>query len=320
MIILGFAPEPDRSGFIPQSRTHAHLVLVFGVGMIGHAIVDALYRLGFQHEADIPYSWDDAQHRKSAAQRVEAVCCDWPQGRKPRLSLVWSAGRAGFHSSEPELLPEAAAFEDVLGLIGGLRESLRPPSLDVHFISSAGGLFEGQEGVSLASRPVPVRPYGMLKLRQEYLLAERLPPNEVAIYRPSSVYGPHFSGSRHGLINHLVSNSRRGRVTVLDAHVMALRDYVYSGDIGRYIARAIHFGLDPDRASPVYFLVSSRCASIFEVVGKIERVLKLKIPFRIDENFGNHRNITFSERVLPAGWHPSPLEVGIRQFTVHPAG
>ena len=320
MIVLGSAAASGGDGSIPQSPRYAHRVLVFGMGMIGHAIADALYRLGFRREADIPYAWDDAEQRKAAARRIEALCGDRPEGRNARLSVVWSAGRAGFHSSAEELVPESAAFEEVLGLIGRLREARPAPALDVHFISSAGGLFEGQAAVGLSSRPAPLRPYGALKLRQEQLLGERLSPNEVAIYRPSSVYGPHFSGSRHGLINHLVNNVRRGRVTVLDAQVMALRDYVYSGDIGRYIARQIHFGLDPGPDAPVHFLVSSRCASIFEVVGKIERVLKLKVPFRIDEYFGNHRNITFSERVLPAGWHPSSLEVGIRQFSVHPAG
>jgi len=320
VIILSFAPTPGGNGFIPKSRVHEHLVLVFGMGMIGHAIVDALYRLGFQCEADIGYAWDAAEQRKLAARRVEVVCRGLAEDCQARLSVVWSAGKAGFHSTTPELEPETAAFEDVLGLIREIREAMRTPAVDVHFTSSAGGLFEGQEAVNLSSRPVPLRPYGAMKLHQEHMLMERLPRNEIAIYRPSSVYGPYFRGSRHGLINHLVSNGRRGRVTVLDAHVMALRDYVYSGDIGRYIARQIHFGLDPGRESPVHFLVSSRCASILEVVGRIERVLKLKIPFRLDENFGNHRNITFGERVLPVGWHPSPLEVGIRQFAVHPEG
>jgi hypothetical protein len=46
----------------------------------------------------------------------------------------------------------------------------------------------------------------------------------------------------------------------------------------------------------------------------IERVLHIKLRYRYDVSFGNHSNITFSDRILPERWRPSPLEVGIRQF------
>jgi len=120
--------------------------------------------------------------------------------------------------------------------------------------------------------------------------------------------------TQQGLINNLVNNGRNGRVTVLDAHVMSLRDYVYSGDIGNYVSKRIRSGNTETNGSPVHFLVSSRCSSIFEVLQKIERTLKLKLQFRYDESFGNNSNITFSDSILPPGWCPSSLEVGIRQF------
>ena len=233
MIILGF--DPARSGLptTPSKHPSHHLVLVFGLGMIGHAIVDGLYRLGFHRWLEVPYSWHDEHGRAASGTRIEAVCDELATQRNGRISVVWSAGRAGFHSTAAELQSENLAFGDTVGLIERLRRSLHGTPLDVHHLSSAGGLFEGQQVISHASRPAPLRPYGESKLAQERQLQERLKHCELTIYRPSSVYGPYFTGNRHGLINHLVANSRRGRVTVLDAHVMALRDYVFTGDIGQ---------------------------------------------------------------------------------------
>lgn len=320
MIILSFAPAPGLAETTPELRSGSHLVLIFGLGMIGHAIADALHGLGFQRRVDVHFPWDDAEMRLRAGNRIEAACHQMACERGTQLSVVWSAGKSGFTSDFTELNRENDAFEDTLNLIERLRGLLRAQSLKVHYISSAGGLFEGQQVVGHSSRPAPLRAYGEMKIHQERRLAKRLAGTEKVIYRPSSVYGPHSRNHRHGLINHLVSNGRRARVTVLDAHVMALRDYVFSGDIGQYVARRIHFGSDCVDDPRAHFLVSSRCASIFEVVGKIERVLNLKLPIRYDENFGNHRNITFRESVQPVGWHPSSLEVGIRQFLLHPAG
>jgi len=43
-------------------------------------------------------------------------------------------------------------------------------------------------------------------------------------------------------------------------------------------------------------------------------VLQRQPRFRLDQNFGNHNDITFSHGALPAGWSPVSLETGIRQF------
>lgn len=318
MIVLRRQCALRNTGNPSRREPDTHLAVLFGVGMIGHAVLNGLYRFGYERHAEIVYPWDDRDGRIRAGRGIEQVCRDAPGSRKPLVSVIWSAGTAGFHSSAEALNPERSAFEDTVALATQLCHRLDAAPLDFHFVSSAGGLFEGQEVVGPSSPVAPMRPYGEMKRDQEQLLARRLSGQMLSIYRPSSIYGPWFRGSRHGLINHLVRNGRRGRVTVLDAHVMALRDYVYSGDIGTFIARRIRYAEPDSGRQQTHFLVSSRCASIFEVVGKIERVLNMKLAIRFDENFGNHRNITFSERILPHGWRPSPLEVGIRQFLVQP--
>lgn len=228
--------------------------------------------------------------------------------------MVWSAGRTNFFSTDEEIHTENESFTEAMQLAQSLKDELDATRMHVHFLSSAGGLFEGQRVVNRASEPAPHRPYGRMKWHQERELFETLDAGETSVYRPSSVYGPMVRPRKHGLINHLVNNASNRRITVLDAHVMALRDYVYSGDVGEFIARRITFSDSGTIRTPVNFMVSGRCASIFEVVARIERVMKLRVRYRFDESFGNSANITFSDRVLPAAWRPSTLEVGIRQF------
>ena len=298
-----------------KSPTGSHLVLMFGLGMIGSAIRDSLFDFEYHLMAKIDFDWQDGAQRDRAFSLIETSCLAYSPP-PDRVSIVWSAGKGAFHSTQDELSRENIPFMDTVGFVSKLTKTLDSARLDFHYISSAGGLFEGQRVINDKSIPAPVRPYGRLKLAQEQVLRGSFGENEIAFYRPSSVYGPMVQKSQQGLINNLVSNGRNGRVTVLDAHVMALRDYVFSGDVGNFVAKRIRSGNTGVNGSPVHFLVSARCSSIFEVVRKIERTLNLNLQFRYDESFGNNSNITFSDSILPPGWSPSTLDVGIRQFLV----
>ena len=302
--------SPGSSG-----DTAGSLVLVYGLGMLGAAISRALRRLGYELRSDLAFNWNNAGQRERARQQIIATC-EANSHAASKLSIVWSAGSATFHSTENEVALELDVFTETIGMLKKLRESLNSAAFAFHFISSAGGLFEGQRLVGIESSPAPVRPYGQLKLAQEEALLANFEAGELAFYRPSSVYGPMLQNSRKGLINNLVNNGRNGRETVLDAHVMSLRDYVFSHDVGQYVAKSIRVGWSGELRRPERFLVSARCSSIFEVVKKIQHILNLNLRVRYDENFGNSRNITFSERVLPRDWHPVTLDVGLRQFLV----
>jgi len=298
-----------------KSPTGSHLVIMFGLGMIGSAIRDTLLGFEYHLEAKIDFDWEDIEHMGRAFRLIETSCLMYSPP-PDRVSIVWSAGKGGFHSTEDELSRENIPFMDTVSFVSKLKNSLNSTRLDFHYISSAGGLFEGQRVITDKSIPAPIRPYGRLKMEQELVLRSTFGKNEIAFYRPSSVYGPMKQKTQQGLINNLVTNGRNSRVTVLDAHVMSLRDYVFSGDIGNFVAKRIRSGITGANSNPVHFLVSSRCSSIFEVVHKIERTLNLNLQFRYDESFGNNSNITFSDSVLPHGWSPSTLDVGIRQFLV----
>lgn len=290
-----------------------HLVLMFGLGMIGSAIRNALFDFEYKLAEKIDFDWQDSERRHKSLSRIDRICVSNSQP-STRISIVWSAGKSTFQSSQDEVFQENTSFLEIVDFAINLKNSLQLASFDFHFIGSAGGLFEGQRGVDDKSVPSPLRPYGRLKLAQEQLLKGSFSKKQLVIYRPSSVYGPMVLKSQQGLINNLVSNGRKRRETVLDSHVMALRDYVFAGDIGKYIARRVCHGNAESCESSINFLVSSRCTSIFEVVQKVQKVLNLKLKYRYDQSFGNNSNITFSDHVLPIGWFPSTLDVGLRQF------
>lgn len=299
---------------VKDHREHGlHAVLLFGVGMIGTAIRDSLHQKEYRVGNEVHMDWKDAEKRSRAVEEIRGICAPLAPAR---LSISWSAGNTNFFSTQQETADEDRAFDAVLGLGTTLVQALHHSKLDFHFLSSAGGLFEGQRIVNETSRAAPRRPYGRMKHDQERRILASAASLGTAIYRPSSVYGPMVRPRRHGLVNHLIANASNRRTTVLDANVMALRDYVYSGDVGEYIAREIAFPRRQDQNAPVHFLVSGRCASIYEVVSRIERVLKTKVRYRFDANFGNSADITFSDSVLPRGWRPSTLDVGIRQFVL----
>jgi UDP-glucose 4-epimerase len=288
-----------------------HLVLMFGLGMLGSSIRASLQDAQFASSEVFDFRWNEPHSWPQSLAAIEQDCriCS-PR----RISLSWAAGGKGFRCTPNEAARENESFQAVVAMASRLKQLPSLAHFDFHYLSSAGGLFEGQRVVNQNTTPSPMRPYGQLKLSQEQVLQTTFAPRELAIYRPSTVYGPMAQKAHQGLINNLVNDGLRGRLTVLDAQVMSLRDYVYFADIGAFIAGRIRSRARRATENAVNFLVSSRCASIFEVVRNIERVLHLKLRFRYDENFGNHSNITFSDRVLPAGWSPTPLEVGIRQF------
>ncbi len=297
----------------PESKPGAHIVLMFGVGMLGSAIRNSLINSDYKLVARVDFDWEHSENRAKKFILIETLCLAYSQTPE-RLSIVWSAGKGRFHATQAEVARENDSFLDTTRFAQMLKKKLGCLNFVFHYISSAGGLFEGQRVINNASVPEPIRPYGRLKLAQEQILQESFTKDQYAIYRPSSVYGPMVQKTQQGLISNLVHNGRNGQVTVLDARIMTLRDYVFSGDIGNFIARHISSKTAGLNSSQIYFLVSARCSSIFEIVLRIERILYLNLNVRYDESYGNNSNITFSADVLPTGWSPSSLDVGLRQF------
>lgn len=271
-------------------------VAVFGAGLIGAGIVDAVCRGRRAKVTEIPFHWSDATRRGGElAQAESAIRTVVTAGNA--LDVVWSAGRAGFMSTDDETGAELRSFSDVLAM-----SQRFPAHVRFHLISSAGALFEGQRHVTGASVVAPRRAYGTLKLRQEEML--QAAGIRHRIYRVSSVYGYIRDRFRLGLVAMLIRNGIRQTSTRITGRMTTLRDFVFIDDVSSFIADRI---LEPEASdASVLLLASARPYSLLEVEHSVEQVLgrKLQVSYSAEENA---EDITFSPTVMPAGWFPSDL-------------
>ncbi len=176
--VLRLRPAPEG----PET-----LVAQFGIGLLGSSILRALRVRGQLSEERLPLGWDLCSEQGGAelaaiGTRLEELL---DQSSARELSVVWSAGRAGFSATPAETEAELASYQAALDWAAALGERVGRPT-SFHLLSSAGGLFEGSGLVTSQSAPAPQRPYGELKLRQEQALGER--SLLARIYRPTTVY------------------------------------------------------------------------------------------------------------------------------------
>jgi hypothetical protein len=199
--------------------------VVFGVGLIGGAVCQSIARLPgsrVARETSIASDWSAplALSLKTAKQWI---------GEAPRVRVFWCAGRGGFASSSAALRSELEAFREVVAW----SESL--PHAEVHMMSSAGGIHEGQLHVDASTPAKVLRPYAQLKLSQERAL-EQSRVAEKYVYRVSSAYGVPRRTQRLGMIPTMVLNALRRKPTTVTALSGTLRDYVSAHDVGAYVA------------------------------------------------------------------------------------
>jgi UDP-glucose 4-epimerase len=307
------------------------IAAIFGVGLIGAHLVRNLYKYQYKETHSLPFSWQDPSHRKKETanildcirnlmknpdhgqRRGGVYTLPAQAGINPaptnRIDVVWSAGKGGFGMSQNDTLSEMDSFSEVVKMaIDMLREN---PSCLVrfHMLSSAGGLFEGQRNVNTASPPAPGRPYGFLKLAQEKILSDC---DELVqfIYRPTSVYG--FAGLNHrlGLIPTLLWNGSKNKVSTIFGAPETLRDYVWAGDIGAFMAGII---ASKTSCSARFLLASEKPSALFEIFNHIEKMLNKRLFCHYIKSGDNAGHNTFSMRTRPVGWNPLDMETGIRK-------
>ena len=336
-----------------STRPGGHAAALFGLGLIGGAIHDALahggtrtgdrtdHRNGDRNGDEswsggwtttpLPFSWTDAEAR---AAQTQAIARQIETLAPSRCDLIWAAGAAGFSASTPALAAEARTFEAFCALARSLGDSLPGTRLRVHLLSSAGGLFEGQTHVGRTTRPAPRRPYGTAKLALEaaalalaqsdagavtQLAGTQLlgtQPTEVQIYRPSSVYG-FRPGGRMGLVPALI----RGVLTHRPVHIFGatdtIRDYVLAEDIGRFIAERVAApGGDGGSPPPpsTHLLASGRPTAMTEMFALVGQIMGRSPYLQLDPAPANAQPMSFLPSALPPGWRPTALETGVRQI------
>ena len=300
-----------RSNDLPSGS-----IALFGRGLIGSAIVSEVEGRGFArvHETALP--WND---RAACARRIEeierSIVAAAPHresadSRGEALTMIWSAGRAGFDATEEETSAELTIFQGVVELARRLAGLSSGGRIAFVLFGSAGGLFEGQRVVGPRSTPVPRRPYGRLKLEMENRLRSASDRIEPTIFRLASVYGLLAGRRRRGLVPTLIANAFERRVSRIVGTPSTLRDFVWVGDVARFVVSRILEDPDIPR-EPILTLASGRPASILEIRKRVEERLgrRLFISYVRDQN--NREDITFAPGTMPAGWRPSDLATNI---------
>jgi UDP-glucose 4-epimerase len=295
----------------PTAKEDIHLIAVFGSGLVGGAVFDALFQADATLVQQAPTDWS----RQSAVQDALSLVCDSAIRRSKgaasgRVSVVWAAGAAGFHSPISTHQQEFEHFK------AALSAGQRVPELGAGWkafffhVSSAGGLFEGQRNVGLWSMPAPERDYGRFKLLQEQALESSRGFEASVVYRPSTVYGFSPNG-RIGLISALLSNGIRHRVSYLSGSATTLRDYVFNRDVGRFIASEL---LAPLVASghTKRFLVSGKPSSIQEIQKIAEELLRSKLYLNYTLGPQNASHNTYQSSAKARGFSITSLREGIQ--------
>jgi len=216
------------------------------------------------------------------------------------LHILWTAGKAGFLTDEKEANYELEVFDFLITHIYKIAASLQINRKCFYLISSAGGLFEGQQSIDHNSSPIPKRPYGKLKLQQEKRAIEIFKSfNSVLIYRPSSVFSFNSEFGRRGLINTLIKNIKTKQTTSIYGSISTLRDYVLDDDV----ASIIISDLTDNTVMGVhkYIIASGRPISIFEIINKIQRLSDESPYLAISIDKHNSDNITYNPNNIRRG-------------------
>jgi len=281
--------------------------VVTGLGLLGESIA----RQFSKYDPGLQASGVNCQLDWSTPAAVNQVLLELlGDDQTDRVEIIWCAGRAGFLSPVQEL---DAEYELFVNAITALREKYGT-SLSVNLLSSAGGVYEGAAFTSQFDEVQPLRAYGISKLRQEQFLANI--GVSARIYRLSSAYGPPRTGQRAGLLNVLLQRVRDGGVAEVYASPFTLRDYIYTGDIARYVVD----GIIDERNPGKHILASGRPTSVDSLVKLISSVARRKVRVQYRNAQENSANIVFSKSLLPDDFIVSPLEETIRLLLAHNSG
>ncbi len=297
-----------------HSANGPQIVLQFGNGLIGGAISQALCTARDWHMQECIFTWPQQEEsvRRECITELSELLKSLQQQCRRSIHIVWSAGKCGFNAEEEQTDAEFAVFQQS---VTWLLESLSPFDLPIHFhlFSSAGGLFEGIRHIDRDTLPVPKRPYGYLKQRQEEFVLNAKGMFS-SIYRPTSVYATVQPGKRRGLIPTLMENGLKNQTSLIYGEPTTLRDYIWAEDIGRFLAKRI---LHEPATHPhsAFLLATAVPTSIHQVIQVIESLLMKPLAYAFRQTAeANSLDITVVGRAIPQGLQVTHLKTAIQKI------
>lgn len=294
-----------------ETGIHKHVVLVFGVGLIGTSILNKIQSFFIFKVTTLNFSWDNKLQQTCDIENILKYCNQQESGIN--IDVIWCAGKAGFFSTMESIHGEIESYKSVLNFVNDLSKQMKEFKIVFHLFSSAGGLFEGQSLVSEFSLPEPLRPYGYLKQLQENLLLEcNCNGFNFIVYRPSSVYG-YIPNTRVGLISNILYKSIRNEFVEIFASKSSLRDYVYVEDISDFVINIIVNNNQIENYGKIYYMVSGKPTSVDEIILILEKFLNKRIYYKYSLIHTNTLNNSFNMKLVPCNLINTPLNLGLEK-------
>ncbi len=286
-----------------------HCVGVLGLGLIGRAVVESLQKRGYVPVRSQKLTWDSPPRLREELREVGD-----PTLGDSACEFIWCAGRAGFAATDAETSRELGTFETVLEWAESIAAKSVERQVGFSMMSSAGGLYEGQQRVDEQSPCRPCRPYGRLKLHQERRLRESPKLSQRRIFRPSSVYGWLRSDQRKGLIPTLIHNGLRNQETSFDGSFNTLRDYVWVGDVAEIVVRSLFPKHDDTPTNSTRFIASGQPSSIFQIKQLVEATIGRRLQLKFVSQASNALDTTFSANCVRDNGPLTDMSVAIRRI------
>jgi UDP-glucose 4-epimerase len=283
--------------------------VVGGGGLLGSAV----QRRCEDPFASTPVPWADPV-AAAAVLRSDASRFQREAGGDP-WAIVWAAGAATVSTSAESAAPELHALEALLTSVRDHRPAGRGA---VFLTSSAGGVYAGSANppFDMATTPVPLSPYGELKLAQERaatdLLADVCP---LVVGRFSNLYGPGQNlGKLQGLISRLALSAVTRQPINIFVSLDTIRDYIYVDDAAAALLAAVTEAARVEREGPRMLVVASgQPATVGQVIRTMNQVAKRRVPVAL----GSHPSATSQSldlRLVPTvpATASTPLPTGMK--------
>lgn len=287
-------------------------IIHFGIGLIGTTIKNRLFSSGMFNDIVLsshPFDWNKPQNTDKYLTQF-FLEKKYLFQRTKKIYIVWSAGKAGFYSTDEEVDAQLWHFEKTLNCLVEKISQLNLP-FAFFLMSSAGGLFEGQTLIDNSTRPNVKRAYGRLKLEEENIILKHPYAFEKNIFRISSVYSISVFDKRKGLMLVLMQNGLKHKVTSIIGQESTIRDYVLDEDIADYLIHLIYENSNP---GAINFLVSSKPSSIFEIRKQIEKILQKRIYINYSLKKSNAANMSYENAVVAKGFKPTNFRTNLKML------
>jgi UDP-glucose 4-epimerase len=265
--------------------------------MIGQNLIEQARGVARLPLSNATFSWNDSSRFQ---QQIRSELRQFISRANDRWTIAWCAGTSHFASSEEQLRNEQRNFEAFVDELRLASPNFDPRQGRVVYTSSAGAVYSGSTDRIISEETVCKTdlPYGNQKLAQELLL--RKLATEVSlrtvIARISTVYGPHQNLSKpQGLISRICLAMIKREPIPIYVGLETSRNYIYSADVGRILARMAMFPDDDVRSesNPILVknVVSPQSLSVAQILRAVEAVFKRRPQFslRIDDRAANYR-------------------------------